>query len=121
MKIESQAYTPYFANRIDSQLPNTNGSQASPAKTDEAKQTFKDSLVSQNVKNTENVAKTETKQYSRTEMPNSLNEVLTPEEKAMLQQFFPSDGSKWGVSAYKSADMNVSKSGLVGKKIDLVS
>jgi len=44
-----------------------------------------------------------------------LSKVLTDEEKALLSQLFPEDGSTWGLKAYQPAGSKVQK----GSKIDI--
>ena len=56
---------------------------------------------------------------SEKKMPESLSDVLSVEEQAMIHQLFNNNSTSWGVSAYEAQALT--QNNLVGKKLDLTS
>jgi hypothetical protein len=53
-------------------------------------------------------------------LPKTLDEVIEPEEKSMLQELFPGNGSNWGVDAYKMNN-TAANAYSIGTKLDLTT
>ena len=118
MKIESNNYTRDMINSLSKQRPNTKpgGAAVEPQKQAEKTSPIQSKKIDKTV-NTKQVNSTE---INLNNLPQKLDDVLNSDEKAMLQELFPENGSKWGVDAYKMSNSE-SKNFVLGNKLDLTT
>lgn len=116
MKIESQIYTRYLTE------PPALGKQKGSSREVEAKKVSavpnSQIRAAHKTGTTQSVAPAHKAKMNN--MPSALSDVITAEERAMLQQVFPEKGAKWGATAYKSAEFSLNNLS-VGHKLDLMS
>ena len=119
MKIESQVYTRYLTEMpsVGKQRGESKGIQ--PKKSNAVQKSMQKSQIRATHKASSKQAVTASHK-AKNSMPSALSDVITAEERAMLQQIFPEKGAKWGEAAYKSADFSLNNLS-VGKKLDLMS
>ena len=120
MKIESQVYTRYLTE------PPSFGNQKGGSREIQSNKSnaVQESVQKSQVRTTHKASAKQTTsaahEAKNNSMPSALNDVITAEERAMLQQIFPEKGAKWGTIAYKFADFYLNDLS-VGKKLDLMS
>ena len=114
MRIESSTYSRNMINSLpQQQTQNTDQTRVQNQKqVEKPQQTAEKSTVSK--------TNTASLNVSLSNLPKSLDEVISPEEKGMLNELFPGNGGNWGVGAYKmSSATNLSYS--LGAKLDLTT
>ncbi len=118
MKIESNNYTRDMINSLSPQRQNIKpeGAAVNPQKLAEKTSPIQSNKINKTV-NTKQVNSIE---INLNNLPQKLDEVLNSDEKAMLQELFPVNGSKWGVDAYKMSN-SASKNFVLGNKLDLTT
>ncbi len=115
MRIESSAYS---RNMISSmpQQQTQKGTGAEVQKQNQV-QTQQSQTKAQTAQSTTKAANVD---ISLQNLPKTLDEVIEPEEKSMLQELFPGNSSNWGIDAYKMNN-TVSNSYSIGTKLDLTT
>ena len=118
MKIESNNYTRDMINSLPLQRPGikTDGAATEPKK--QAANTGQ--TQSKNIHKPESPKQIDSVEINLANLPQKLDDVLNSEEKAMLQELFPVNGSKWGVDAYKLS-FSENKNFVLGNKLDLTT
>ncbi len=117
MKIESSVYSRNMINNMPQQRQN----QKTDGVALPQQNTGTDATLNINHKN--NISgsnQVNAVAFSLNNLPQKLEDVLIPEEKAMLQELFSGNGNRWGVDAYKMSTL-VSSTNIVGKKLDLTT
>lgn len=117
MKIESNNYTRDLINSLTRQQKNIKPEET----TSPQKQVEKASPNQFNKLNkTVNTKPADSVEINLNNLPQSLDDVLNSDEKAMLQELFPYNGSKWGVDVYKMSN-SARKNFVLGNKLDLTT
>ena len=118
MKIESNNYTRDMINSLSPQRQNI---KPEGAATETKKQSEKTTTVqSQKINKTENTKQVDSVDINLNNLPQKLGDILNSDEKAMLQELFPVNGSNWGVDAYKTSD-SATQNFVLGNKLDLTT
>jgi len=117
MKIESNTYTRDMINSLSQRNQNTKPDGASVEPKKQAEKIQQKTPDKINTVNSKQVNPTE---INLKNLPHKLDDVLNSEEKAMLQELFPLNGTRWGVDAYKISN-TVSKNSVLGNKLDLTT
>jgi len=117
MKIESSVYSRNMINNLPQQRPNQ--------KTDDVGLQQQKNAIDTNQSIGRKSLTTGSNQvgavaFNLSNLPQKLEDVLIPEEKAMLQELFSGNGNRWGVDAYKMSTL-VNSSNVIGKKLDLTT
>jgi hypothetical protein len=117
MKIESSVYSRNMINNLPQQRQNQKTEGAVTPQQNTIDKTSQSVNRKSNISSTSQVNGVE---FNLNNLPKKLDDVLIPEEKAMLQELFPGSGSRWGVDAYKMSTA-ISSSNILGKKLDLTT
>ena len=118
MKIESNNYTRDMITSLSQQRPNTKpeGSAVEPKKQAEKSSPIQSGKINKII----NTKQANAAEVNLNNLPQKLDDVLNSDEKAMLQELFPLNGSKWGVDVYKMSNSE-SKNFVLGNKLDLTT
>jgi len=118
MKIESNNYTRDMINSLSPQRQQVRPDGAAGEPQKRAEKTGQ--VQSGKINKTVNPKQVNPVEINLTNLPQKLDDVLNSEEKAMLQELFPINGSKWGVDAYKMSNPE-SKNFVLGNKLDVTT
>ncbi len=120
MKIESQIYTRYLTEQPSFGNHKGNVKEMQSNKSNAVSQSVQDSKLRTTQKASAKQITGDKHIAKNNSIPSALSDVITEEERTMLQQVFPEKGAKWGTAAYKTADFSLNNLS-VGNKLDLMS
>jgi len=120
MKIESQIYTRYLTEPPSFGNQKRDSREIQPNKSNAVQKSAQKPQIRTTHQASAKQATTAAHEAKNNSIPSALSDVITAEERAMLQQIFPEKGAKWGAAAYKSADFSLNNLS-VGHKLDLMS
>jgi len=118
MRIESNNYTREMINNLSPQRPQIKSEGAAVEPQKQAEKTGQNQ--SGKINKAVNPKQVNAAEINLTNLPQKLDDVLNSEEKAMLQELFPVNGSKWGVDAYKISNSE-NNNFVLGNKLDVTT
>ncbi len=118
MKIESNNYTRDLINSLPRQRQNIKPEEAATVPQKQADKASPNQLNKLN--KTVNTKAVDPVEINLNNLPQKLDDILNSDEKAMLQELFPVNGSKWGVDAYKMSN-SARNNFVLGNKLDLTT